>query len=66
MPKRTYPARSLVRLKTSTVLGCSACLKEIPMYEPCWEEEGTGRYYHDRCKPAATETHEGGAEDRET
>ena len=63
MPRKIYPQRSLVRIRTSTVLGCSACRGEIPMYEACWEEEGTGNYYHDICKPSVTtETREGGTE----
>mgnify|MGYP001611628123 CR=1 FL=1 len=56
---RKYPQPEYRPIKTSTVLACSGCGREIGIFAPCFANS-EGKYYHVGCKPASNPEVKGG------
>lgn len=56
---RKYPQPECWPIKTSTVLPCAGCRREIGVLVPCFASSG-GKYYHVGCKPASNPEVKGG------
>src|SRR3990167_5530709 len=56
---RKYPQLEYWPIKTSTVLACAGCLREIRILVPCFASSDE-KYYHVGCKPASNPVVKGG------
>lgn len=48
---KKYPRDGLVKMKTTTVLGCAKCAGQIKMNEEHWRDNNAKVHYHDGCLP---------------